>query len=1207
VGLVKERNPTYDVIRVLDKLNMIDHYQVGGSLRTEAACYVFRQADQELLEYLQKGDFCYVFNSRQMGKSSLLVKTNQILQQQGWQTATIDMTMIGSDNVTAQQWYFGIISRLWYSFRLHKNTNIDLWEWYDNQQNISLVQIFSYFIDQILFPYLPGKNIVIFVDEIDSTLSLDFAVDDFFAFIRSCYNQRSIDANYQRLTFALFGVATPTDLIRDKRRTPFNIGHAVNLTGFQLAEAQPLIAGFPKNISQPDIVLQSILDWTDGQPFLTQKICQLFIESLDNQGLCPANMLPQEWVKNIIFQRVIDNWESQDEPEHLRTIQDRLNYYQDRKNRLLGIYQQVLQGKKIAVDDSQEQTELILSGLVRKYQGYLRVKNLIYSKVFNEEWVSYELNLLRPYSESFTAWIKSGQQDQSRLLRGQALKDAQTWSQGKSLSDLDYQFLANSTEIDRQEIEQKLEAERIKTIELQLIEQKKYSLQQQQNVRLQRLFLIVLGVAFLFSSGLGIFTFLAYRRASISEIQALITSTQGLFASYNQLDAMLAGIDARRKLKKLGDFDPEMVRDTKTALNQTVYGNQEFNRLIGHRGSVFAVAISPDQQLIATSGNDKTLKIWGSNGRLLQDIPLKSGAHRLVFSADGSLIVGGTGDGSIFIWQADGTLLRTIKAYGSNIWGIAISPDQKLIASASGDRTVKLWTLDGKLRKTLTGHTAPVWNVAFSPNGQTLISGSMDKTIKLWNINGELLNTMTGHQKPLWDVAFCTDDLFVSVSSDETARIWHKDRGLVKILQNNYPLFSVDCQAEYIVTSSTDGIIKLWKTDGTYLQSLRQHKAIVRDISISQDGKMIASASDDGIVKLWRQNQYFLKQIYAYKMSIWDVASHPQTELFASANVGDGVKLWSMDGTLQATVTSQLPTGLSSDPLIDMAKTKIDETDIDTQMISVAFTPDGRNLLTGSLNGELKLWSLGKSGESPTQLVRTMLGHKAGIFAIAVSPDQKVIASAGNDQSIKLWDMQGKLLHNMPAHQEIIWRLAFSPDGQYLASASADGYIKLWNRQGKLLKTLPHEGAVWGLAFHPQKNLLVSTSRDDTLKFWNYLDGKLEKSILTHSGGLTRVAISSHGNLIATAGVDNTVKLWNTDGNLLAILPGHKGLVISLAFAHNNKSLMSGGDDGVLIIWDLPKILSINSLYFACNWVRDYLANGQDLTDDQRRLCDGIN
>jgi WD40 repeat protein len=1189
---------------------MINHYQVGGSLSTEAPCYVFRQADQELLEYLQKGDFCYVFNSRQMGKSSLLVKTNKILQQQGWQTATIDMTMIGSDDVTAEQWYFGIISRLWYSFRLHKNTNIDLWQWYDNQQNISLVQIFSHFIDQIIFPNLPEQNIIIFIDEIDSTLSLDFAVDDFFAFIRSCYNQRSIDANYQRLTFAIFGVATPTDLIRDKRRTPFNIGHAVNLTGFQLGEAQPLIAGLPETIKQPDRILQEILYWTDGQPFLTQKICQLLTESLSDQELSAANISPQTWVKNLICQRVIENWESQDEPEHLRTIQDRLNYYQERKNRLLGIYQQVLQGKKIAVDDSQEQTELILSGLVTKYQGYLRVKNLIYSTIFNEEWVSHELNLLRPYSESFTAWIKSAQQDQSRLLRGQALKDAQMWLQGKSLSDLDYQFLASSTEIDRQEIEQKLEAARIKSIELQLIEQKKYSLQQQQNVRLQRLFLILLGVAFLFSSGLGIFTFMAYRRASISEIQALITSTQGLFASYNQLDAMLAGIDARRKLKNLGDFDPEMVRNTKTALNQTVYGNQEFNRLVSHRGSVFAVAISPDRQLIATSGNDKTLKIWASDGRLLKDLSYKNNAYRLVFSADGQIIVGGMSDGSIFIWRSDGTLIRKIKADSSIIWGITISPDQKFIASASSDRTVKLWTLDGKLWKTFTGHQAPIWNVAFSPSGKTLISGSMDQTVKLWDMNGQILKTMTGHKKPVWDIAFCTEEIFVSVSGDETARIWHKDTGLVKTLQNNYPLYGVDCQGELIATSGTDGIIKIWNTDGTLLQNLRQHKAIVREVAISRDAQVIATASDDGVVKLWRQNQYFLNQIYAYKMTIWDVASHPSTEQFASANVGDGVKLWGIDGALQEQVNSQVLLTESSQQSGELNNKNIDtniDSNIDTQIVAVTFTPDGRHLLTGSMNSELKLWSLGQPGKSKTQLLKTMLGHKASIFSVAVSPDQKIIASGSNDQTIKLWDMQGNLLKTIPTSQEIIWRLAFSPDGQFIASSGSDVQVKLWNRDGKFLRSFDHQGVVWGLAFHPDKNILITSSRDDQLRFWNYLDGKLEKSILTNSGGLTRVAISSHGNLIATAGVDNTVKLWNTDGNLLAILPGHKGMVLSLAFAHNNKSLMSGGDDGVLIIWDLPKILSINSLYFACNWVRDYLANGQDLSDQQRRLCDGMN
>lgn len=364
---------------------MINHYQVGGSLSVDAPTYISRQADRELLSYLEQGDFCYIFNSRQMGKSSLLIRTKRILQEKGWQTANLDMTMLGSELITAKQWYWGMIFSLWRAFKLQKYLNFT--EWSATKQDISFVQILSQFIEEVLFKYLEQNHIVIFIDEIDSLLSLNFPTNDFFAFMRFCYNQRANNPSYQRLTFALFGVATPADLIQDKKLTPFNIGQAINLTGFQISEALTLIQGFPDWLQAPEIILQEIINWTEGQPFLTQKICRIVSESSYQENFLMQRDTPRVWATNLIKCYVINNWESQDQPEHLQTIRNRLNYHQQRKGRLLGIYQQILQNQSVIYDDSQEQTELILSGLVIKHDGRLRVKNRIYAEVFNLDWV----------------------------------------------------------------------------------------------------------------------------------------------------------------------------------------------------------------------------------------------------------------------------------------------------------------------------------------------------------------------------------------------------------------------------------------------------------------------------------------------------------------------------------------------------------------------------------------------------------------------------------------------------------------------------------------------------------------------------------------------------------------------------------------------------------------------------------------------------
>ncbi|MEO0459150.1 MAG: AAA-like domain-containing protein [Cyanobacteria bacterium P01_A01_bin.114] len=355
-------------------------YQVGGSLPLESLTYVVRQADRQLYQALRRGQYCYIFNARQMGKSSLRVQMARRMQIEGATCVAVDLSVIGNHQTTVEQWYTGLMYVLAGSLGLRKQ--VDVRTWWRDHKFLSPLQRLGEFVSQIILVQITG-NIIVFIDEVDSVLSLEFEADDFFIWLRNCFNQRADNNNYRRLTFVLLGVATPSQLMQDPHRTPFNIGQAIELNRFQLHEAHPLLQGLSDKVARPQSILGEVLAWTGGQPFLSQKVCQL-IRDMDEP--IPEGE-EQARIEQLVRSHLIDSWETKDDPEHLKTIRDRILSTSTPTKPMLEIYQQLLRSDPVLVDDSPAQTELRLSGLVIRQGRYLGIANRLYAEVFNQAWV----------------------------------------------------------------------------------------------------------------------------------------------------------------------------------------------------------------------------------------------------------------------------------------------------------------------------------------------------------------------------------------------------------------------------------------------------------------------------------------------------------------------------------------------------------------------------------------------------------------------------------------------------------------------------------------------------------------------------------------------------------------------------------------------------------------------------------------------------
>ena len=679
------------------------------------------------------------------------------------------------------------------------------------------------------------------------------------------------------------------------------------------------------------------------------------------------------------------------------------------------------------------------------------------------------------------------------------------------------------------------------------------------------------------------------KRVEIAEIEALNSTSEARLTSNNQLEALIAGVKAGKRIQETV-ASPEIKQQTLDKLRQAIQRIQEYNRLENHSHWVLSASFSPDGETLASASADKTIKLWKRDGTLLKTLQGHNGNVWMVsFSPNGQILASASADKTIKLWKRDGTLLKTLQGHQDEVTSVSFSPDGETFASTSVDKTIKLWSRDGTLLKTLPGHQDGVISVSFSPDGQTLASASMDKTIKLWSRDGTLLKTLLGHQSLVWSVSFSPDgQTLASASWDNTIKLWSKRGVLLKTLQGHTSRvlsvsFSPDGQT--LASAGLDGAILLWQRDGKLLTTLRGHTEGARFVSFSPNGQTIVSASLDKTIRLWKYDNPLLKSLQGHNARVASVSFSPDGQLLASASKDKTIKLWSRDGNLLKTLQGHT-----------------------ARVTNVSFDPNGQTLASASADKTIKLWS--RDGK----LLTTFRGHHEEVWSVRFSPNGKILASASADKTIKLWRRDGKLIKTLQGHQEEVNSISFSSDGQTLASASNDKTIKFWSLNGTLLKTLQaNQEGVTSISFSPDSKIIASAGFDNTIKLWSR-NGILLKTLSGHRERIWSVNFSPDSQLVVSASADSTIKLWNLDGLELQTLQEQNFIVWDVSFSPDGQMIASGSDDVAVKLWRLNRqklqVLALNELNLllsqGCNWLNNYLKTNLTVRKNEANLCESI-
>ena len=1161
------------------------------------------KAEQKLYESLKNGEFCYVLTSPRMDKSSLREKTMQILQAEGISCAAISLTNIDGrrapedfNDDDKSWWYFHFYQTIFQGFDLDRLKDIDTrsW-WYDYNKTLSPVNRLARFIKVVLLKQdrdIQAQQFIIFVDEIESVLRLSFPPHDFFDLLRYCYNQRTSKPKYRQLSFVLLGEAIDSRLMQ--------------------------------NVSNQYSLIREVLEWTGGQPFLTQQIFQLI--NLAEDPIPDAS--EEEWVRNLIQTQVIDNWEAD---RYLKWIRDRLLQSQPDPTNILQLYKQILQNAELEVNDSLEQEKLIDLGLVVKQQEKLKVYNKIYESVFNDDWIDSELELLNPQPnicqpEEFEELgdvvepPSNGNIPDTQDNYTSELYPGQTYLTFRETTD--YQTRLKIFWIGLQNSNWRILKKRLLNYILLLF--KRY-----------RLFkfpiLLVVGVLSVTTLPQVANTPNLPIGLTPAETQAFEKKASEALDKFEskELDALLDAVQIGEILKKrLGNSPRKEYRVIQPlfALQYIRNNIYEKNQIKEHDAPVRTVSFSPKGNFLASAGEDGIIRLCSFSDKTLpcihasheSDNDSNSNVRNLIFNP---------------VFHSDKSTLTNQQ----NI------DDLLLLATAGENGKIRFWNQSLKpIGSPLQAYdTGELTNMSFSSDGKFIVTagGPQGNQVKLWDVKSRreiasldrlgFVNSLSFNPNP-------SNEWFVTADIDGLVQFWNKSGNEIppslststELGEINSVSFSPN--GETLATAGEKGV-KLWDSLNNDPKS-RQFgtgKGGVRSVRFSQDGKWIATAGESGKVHIWKLTADESKHLSVKAAAELDghdkpvnsvsFEFEPNLQNLATGGDDDTVRIWKLSELekkpfldLKERIRS-IDIGLNSDNRQRLAILKEDGTvtirgidfeneeiiwECRNKIVSMSLGPDKKYLAAIGTDGAVEIcdFSGDRSMNKPIENF-----HKVTKIAFIRKSFVTLSVTLEEDGTAKLWYSSGS--PGIPLNsRDKVRTVSFRSDGERIATGAEDGTVKLWDNSGEKIKESAHlnnDGVIL-VKFSPDGKLIAAVGNDHTLKLWDYSNNQVFELDTTD---VTTTNFSKNEQLIATGGNNGVVSIWNLSRKKIAEFNGDWDKTVSVVFREEkNKQLeiFAAGDNGKIQRWPIKGLEQL--LKDGCEWLEEYF-NTHPKEKEKRDIC----